>query len=304
MKEIILITGAGGMIARRLSSLLQTQYDIRFLTRRPERSNEFKWDVAEQTIDENALSGVTHIIHLAGANISEKRWTKKRKQEIILSRTDSAQLILETLKRKKHQIKSFISASAVGFYNQHSATAAIETDEKGTDFLSDVVLQWEKAADLFLTEGVAERVVKLRTGVVLSPEDGALKKMSFPIKFGIGSALGTGKQFIPWIHIDDLCSIYTEAVVNPAIKGTYNAVAPEFTTNRQFMLTLAKILQKPFFFPKIPSLIIRLLLGETANIILEGRKISAEKIQNEGFIFKYGNLSAALNNLLKTKAVS
>lgn len=304
MKEIILITGAGGMVAQKLALLLQPEYDIRFLTRTPIRKNEFQWDIAAGTIDENALSDVTHIVHLAGANISEKRWTQKRKQEIILSRIDSAQLILETLKRKKHKIKCFISASAVGFYDQHPATAAIETDAKGTDFLSDVVFQWENAADRFLTEGVAERVVKLRSGVVLSTEDGALKKMQFPVKLGMGSALGTGKQFIPWIHIDDLCAIYTEAIGNPAIKGIYNAVAPEFCTNEHFMRTLAKILQKPFFFPKIPAFLIHLLLGKAACIILEGRKISADKIQQEGFTFKYSNLSAAFDDLLKTKTVS
>lgn len=304
MKEIILITGAGGMVAQKLALLLQPKYDIRFLTRTPARNNEFQWDIAAGTIDENALSDVTHIIHLAGANISERKWTEQRKQEIILSRTNSARLILETLRRKDHKIKSFISASAVGFYDQHLTSAAIETDAKGTDFLSDVVFQWENAADRFLTEGVAERVVKLRSGVVLSPESGALKKMQFPVKLGIGSALGTGKQFIPWIHIDDLCAIYTEAITNPAIKGTYNAVAPEFCTNEQFIRTLAKTLQKPFFFPRIPAFLIRLLLGEAACIVLEGRKISADKIQREGFSFKYSNLSAAFDDLLKTKTIS
>lgn len=304
MKEIILITGAGGMVAQKLALLLQPEYDIRFLTRTPVRENEFKWNIAAGTIDENALSDVTHIIHLAGANISEGRWTEQRKQEIILSRTNSARLILETLTRKDLKIKSFISASAVGFYDQHLTSAAIETDTKGTDFLSDVVFQWESEADLFLTEGVAERVVKLRSGVVLGPKGGALNKMQFPVKLGIGSALGTGKQFIPWIHIDDLCAIYTEAITNPAIKGTYNAVAPEFCTNEQFIRTLAKTLQKPFFFPRIPAFLIRLLLGEAACIVLEGRKISADKIQREGFSFKYSNLSAAFDDLLKTKTVS
>jgi len=209
MKEIVLITGANGLVAKRLRQILLPRFHIRFLTRYPKNEEEFEWDIQKQFLDINGIQGVDHIIHLAGTDISEKRWTPERKKEIISSRVQSANLLLKTLLQNNIRLKSFISASAVGYYGSSSENQVFsEETPKGTGFLADVVEEWERAADQFLIEKVADRVVKIRSGVILAQEKGALPKMLLPIKYGIGSPLGTGKQFLSWIHIDDICKIY------------------------------------------------------------------------------------------------
>lgn len=300
MKEIVLITGASGAIARVLSKKLENQYSIRFLTRKKEAENEFEWDLENQIVDENAFENVRHIIHLAGANISEKRWTEDRKKELISSRVDSAKLILNTLKKKNIKLKSFISASGINFYGTKTTDKIFtENDAPGNDFLSEVVVVWEKAADEFKEQNVAERVVKIRTAVVLSKNEGALAKMKTPIQFGIGSPLGSGKQYMPWIHIDDICSIYEFALKNPEVEGSYNASAPQHTTNENLTKLIAKVLNKPLFMPNVPSFILKLIFGELADALLEGSRASSEKIEKAGFEFLFPDLKMALEDLLK-----
>lgn len=302
MKEIVLITGANGATAKSLAKKLDKDFTLRFLTRKRTNDNEFEWNIAQQTIDEKALENVSHVIHLAGANISEKRWTEDRKKEIITSRVDSAELILKTLKNKNIKLKSFISASAVGYYGAKTVEKIfVESDEKGNDFLSEVVYLWENAADEFSKNNIAERVVKLRTGVVLSASEGALEKITFPIKLGLGSPVGSGKQYLPWIHIDDLCSMYEQALKSENLRGTYNACAPEHITNEFFTKKLAKVLKKPLIMPKIPETIMKLVFGEMASILLEGSRCSPEKIMQTGFVFEYPDLEYALENLLVLK---
>lgn len=300
MKETVLITGASGTIARALSKRIENEYSVRFLTRKKEAENEFEWDLENHIVDEKAFENVDHIIHLAGANISEKRWTEERKKQLISSRTDSAKLILDTLKKKNIKLKSFISASGINFYGTETTEKIFtENDDPGKDFLSEVVIVWEKAADEFKEQNLAERVVKVRTAVVLSKEEGALAKMMTPIKFGIGSPLGTGKQYMPWIHIHDIFSIYEFALKNPEVEGAFNASAPEHTTNENLTKLIAKVLKKPLFMPNVPSLILKLIFGELANALLQGSRASSEKIQKAGFEFKFPNLENALKDLLK-----
>lgn len=300
MKEIILITGAGGMIARELSKRLEKDYTVRFLTRKKQHSNEFEWDVRKGTIDEAALENVSHVIHLAGANISEKRWTAERKEELISSRVDSAQLILKTLRKKKIKLKSFITASGINYYGTKTTdTIFTEKDAPGNDFLSEVVVLWERAADNFKEQNLAERVVKIRTAVVLSEKDGALKKMIPTIKMGIGSPLGSGKQFMPWVHIKDICSIYEFALKNSDLDGAYNATAPEHITNENLTKNIAKILRKPLFMPNVPGFVLKLIFGELADALLEGSRASSQKIQDAGFQFEFPRLEMALEDLLK-----
>lgn len=300
MKEIVLITGASGAIARVLSKKLENQYSIRFLTRKKEAENEFEWDLENQIIEETAFENVSHIIHLAGANISENRWTEDRKKELISSRVDSARLILNTLKKKNLKLKSFISASGINFYGTKTTDKIFtENDTPGNDFLSEVVVVWEKAADEFKEQNVAERVVKIRTAVVLSKNEGALAKMMTPIQFGIGSPLGSGKQYMPWIHIDDICSIYEFALKNPEVEGSYNASAPQHTTNENLTKLIAKVLNKPLFMPNVPSFILKLIFGELADALLEGSRASSEKIEKAGFEFQFPDLKMALEDLLK-----
>jgi uncharacterized protein (TIGR01777 family) len=300
MKEIVLITGAGGMIARELSKRLEKDYTVRFLTRKKQHSNEFEWDVRKGTIDEAALENVSHVIHLAGANISEKRWTAERKEELISSRVDSAQLILKTLRKKKIKLKSFITASGINYYGTKTTdTIFTEKDAPGNDFLSEVVVLWERAADNFKEQNLAERVVKIRTAVVLSEKDGALKKMIPTIKMGIGSPLGSGKQFMPWVHIKDICSIYEFALKNSNLDGAYNATAPEHITNEDLTKNIAKILRKPLFMPNVPRFVLKLIFGELADALLEGSRASSQKIQDAGFQFEFPRLEMALEDLLK-----
>lgn len=300
MKEIVLITGASGAIARVLSKKLENQYSIRFLTRKKEAENEFEWDLENQIVDENAFENISHIIHLAGANISEKRWTEDRKKELISSRVDSAKLILNILKKKNLKLRSFISASGINFYGTKTTDKIFtENDAPGNDFLSEVVVVWEKAADEFKEQNIAERVVKIRTAVVLSKNEGALAKMMTPIQFGIGSPLGSGKQYMPWIHIDDICSIYEFALKNPEVEGSYNASAPQHTTNENLTKLIVNVLNKPLFMPNVPTFILKLIFGELADALLEGSRASSEKIEKAGFEFQFPDLKMALEDLLK-----
>lgn len=300
MKEILLITGANGGIAKALYKLLKEEYEIRFLTRRKKNENEYEWDVQNSTIDENAFDNVKHIIHLAGANISEKRWTKKRKQELISSRTNSAKLILNTLKKKNIRLKSFISASGINFYGTKTTSKVFkENDSAGNDFLSKVVVAWENAADKFKEQNLTDRVVKIRTAVVLSKNEGALPKISQPIKWGFGAALGNGRQYMPWIHIDDICLIYQFALKNENIQGSYNAVAPQHITNENLTKCISQILKKPIILPNVPAFMMKLFFGELANALLKGSRASSEKIQEAGFCFKFPDLKMALLDSLK-----
>src|SRR5690554_939404 len=300
MKEVVLITGGSGLVAKELSKKLHSLYSVRFLTRHKKSENEFECDVKKGTIDENALLGVNHIIHLAGANISEKRWSSKQKKEIIFSRIESAKLLLNSLKKNNLKIDSFISASAVGYYGTTTDEKIYdETDAKGDDFLSYVVHQWEQVADLFVQDNVAKRVVKLRTGVVLSESGGALPKMISPIKLYVGAILGNGKQYLPWVHIQDICSMYEFAVKNQHLNGVFNACSPTEVTYKEFTKILARVLRKPILTVYIPSFIIKLIFGESSVILLYGSRVSPNKITKTGFVFKFTDLELALRDLLE-----
>ncbi len=302
MKEVVLITGASGMIASELAKKIGHEYDLRFLTRKKVRANEYEWDIKNKIIDEKALENVSHIIHLAGANISEKRWTPARKKELISSRVDSAALLRHALIQKEMKLKSFISASGINFYGTHTTEKIYsENDPPGHDFLSEVVVLWERAADHFKEQNLAERVVKIRTAVVLSEKEGALKKMVPPIQYYIGSPLGSGKQYMPWIHIEDICSIYEFALKKTNLHGAYNAVSPQHATNTELTKEIAEVLNKPLFMPNVPTFILKMLFGELADAILEGSRASSQKIQDAGFHFKFPDLNKALKDLLKAQ---
>lgn len=300
MKEIVLITGANGLIAKELSGKLEKQYTVRLLTRKKKHENEFEWDLENGIVDEAAFEDLSHVIHLAGAGVAEKRWTDERKKEIISSRVDSAGLILKTLQKKNLKLKSFTSASGINYYGTETTEKIFtEQDAPGDDFLSEVTILWEQAADKFSDQEVAERVVKLRTGVVLSEKEGALKKILPTLKAGIGSPLGTGKQYMPWIHIQDICSMYEFALKNPEPQGAFNAVAPEHATNKDLTEKAARVLKKPLLMPNVPGFILKLIFGELSVAVLEGSRASCEKIQSAGFQFKFPCLEEALEDLLK-----
>jgi len=299
--ETILITGKG-LIANYLADQLHKMgYNISFLSRSKKNNSPFQtytWNIDQNQIDEEAIATADYIIHLAGANISGARWTAKRKQIIINSRVKSASLIFNEVKRQSKKIKAFISSSAVGYYGAiTSDNIFTEEDPPSKDFLGETCRLWEQAADDFAVSGT--RTVKIRTGVVLTKQGGALEKMMGPVKMGIGSALGTGKQYLPWIHIDDLCSIFIKAIEDSNMKGAYNAVTPDAKTNKEFTKILARTLNKPFWFPNIPAFMMKLMFGEMAVILLEGSRVSAGKIKRTGFKFKFTDLKTALTDLLK-----
>ena len=299
--KTVLITGGYGLIGRALTQrLLAKGYEVRLLSRNPKSNDQvkaYRWDVDSNYIDTKALD-VDCIIHLAGENIAASRWTAQRKQAVIDSRVKSTALLYKALMSLEKRPQLFIAASATGYYgavtNERIFT---EDDPASNDFLGQTCIQWETAVDQ--VSQLNMRVVKLRTGVVLSARGGALEKMVMPVKLGIGSAIGSGKQYFPWIHLDDLCSMYIYAIENTSLNGAYNAVSPEFIDNRHFTKTLAKVLKRPFVFPAVPAFVLRLLFGELAVVLLEGSRVSAEKIQQAGFAFSFTNSTEALKDLLK-----
>jgi len=299
MKEIVLITGASGLIGKHLNQLLRATYEIRFLTRNPRSKQDFKWDLEKQYIDKKALENVSHIIHLAGENILKGRWTEDRKIRIISSRVNASKLIYQTLKENNLQIQTFVSASAIGYYGAVSSPKIFkEEDAPGTDFLAEVCVLWEKAADLFADSSICQRVVKLRTAVVFSSKNGAFAAMKKPIQYGIGAPIGSGRQFMPWIHIKDLCNMYLFALENKQLSGAYNASAPEQHSNAELTKAIAQVLKKPLFLPHIPSILIKIALGEASCMILEGSAVSTSKIEKAGFRFLYPSLQQALVDLV------
>jgi uncharacterized protein (TIGR01777 family) len=297
----VLITGASGLIGKQLSTFLKKRgYNVIHLSRNATENNDFKtfaWDVNKGIINDDAVAGADYIINLAGTGIADKRWSKERKKEIINSRTKSIQLLAESVNRSKNKITAFISVSAVGFYGVTTRGKIFnEDDQHGNDFLGNTCYLWEKETKQIENHGI--RTVKFRLGVVLSDNGGALEKMLPTVRSGFGSALGNGRQYMPWIHIDDLCELFIMAIEEKKMSGTYNAVAPEHTTNKEFMKTIADILRKPFFFPNVPGVILKLLFGEMAQMLLSGSRVSSHKIENTGFKFKFRKLEDALKNLL------
>ncbi|NOQ26973.1 MAG: TIGR01777 family protein [Bacteroidales bacterium] len=256
----------------------------------------FYWDINNNIIDKEAINSSNYIIHLAGVNIAGKRWTKNQKQGIVDSRVKSTELLFNNID-PNHNLKAFISASAIGHYGAITSNHIFtETDSSADDFLGETCRLWEDSANKF--QNLDIRTVKIRTGLVLSKQGGALSKMIKAFKLGIGSALGSGKQYMPWIHIDDLCEIYIKAIEDSEMNGAYNAVAPEHINNIAFSEKIAKQLKKPFWALRIPEFLFKLLFGEMADILLKGSRVSCDKIKATGYNFKYPTLKSALNNLL------
>ncbi len=303
--ETILITGGTGVVGRHLSkSLLEKGYKVCILGRSEIKEpgiTHYLWDPFRNIIDPEAVSAADYIIHLAGANMGEKRWTKKRKQELYDSRIKTGELILKNVKTAGKKLRAFISASATGYYGMiTSGKIFSETDEAATDFTGELCRQWENVAESFGETGA--RTVTIRCGVVMTARGGALGRIKPLARAGLASAIGTGTQYFPWIHIDDLCGIYMKAVADAAMNGAYNAVAPEQITNREFMRAVARSLNKPFIAPAVPSFIMRLIFGEMAGMLLEGSRVSPEKIIRSGFDFRFKSVDAALKDLLGSES--
>lgn len=284
----ILVTGGTGLIGSNLCNLLKSKgHTVSILSRsKTKKTHVFHWNIEDNYIDDEAIVNTDYIIHLAGAGIADKRWTKARKKELIASRVDSTNLLFEKVKALNPNLKGFISASGVGYYGAITSEKIFtENDNPDNDFLSEICILWEKKATKFNSLNI--RTVILRTGVVFSKEGGALEKIIKPIQLGVGASLGSGNQYMPWIAMEDLCNMYVSAVENTELNGIYNAVAPEHITNKELTKSIAKTLEKPLWLPNVPAFILKIMLGELAVILLEGSRVSSEKIKNTGFNFKY-----------------
>ena len=304
----VLITGGTGLIGKNLTGhLIRRGYEVIILSRKKIVDSEnmqvtyASWNIENRQIDVTAIAKADYIIHLAGAGIADKRWTKKRKQEIVDSRVKSGELLVKALKENANNVKAVISASAIGWYGKDVSTDANkegfkETTPSSEDFLGQTCKQWERSIEP-VTQ-LNKRLVKLRTGIVLSNEGGALPEFTKPLRFGIATILGSGKQIMSWIHIDDLMRIYTEAIEKENISGVYNAVAPSPVSNKDLVLQLARIKRNSFFIPVyVPSFILKLMLVEMSVEVLKSTTVSCEKIKKEGFTFLYPTVGAALKGL-------
>jgi uncharacterized protein (TIGR01777 family) len=303
----ILITGGTGLIGKAITeALLQRGFHIIILTRKPSNQKSknpqltfAEWDLYEKTIDKEAIAKADYIIHLAGASVAEKRWTKKRKQEIVNSRVESGKLLVESLKTISNNVKAVISASGIGWYGPDTINKGNPFTEEAPfydDFLGRTCNEWEGAIEPVTFLG--KRLVKLRTGIVLSNKGGAIKEFKKPLKFGLATILGNGKQIISWIHINDLVRMFLYVLDNETVSGTFNAVAPIHVTNKELILRLAKTLRNKFFIPiHIPTFVLKLVLGEMSVEILKSTTVSAEKIQQAGFVFEYSTIETAIHQI-------
>ncbi len=299
MKEIVLITGGTGFVGKQLEEHLQDEFQLKFLTRGKSRGNFYHWDIGKGIIDPDALVDVDHIVHLAGSSVADKRWTKKRKEDILYSRVNSAELIMQELANRGQKICAFISASGTGYYGSEKLIdVCTEQHGHGNDFLSSVCEKWEQSAKAFQTNNIAERSVCLRIGVVLGKNGGALEKISAPIKARLGSSFGDGKQFMPWIHLEDLCQIMHYCLSNNT-SGVFNAVASQHSTNAEMTKAIGTALNKRILLPNVPGFILKLALGELSVILLSGNRVSGQKIIDHGYEFRFANLKSALDDIYK-----
>jgi len=303
MKDKILISGGTGLVGQRLTQILLNKgFEVGILTRGKSRKEEnvqyYHWDIKKGLLDQGSLENTSYIINLAGAGVADKKWTASRKEMILESRTRSTDLLFQQCKKHQIKLKAFISASAVGIYGNYSGTSLKdENSPVANDFLAQVVIDWEKSALQFQNNGI--RTALLRIGIVLDANGGALQKIAQPIRYGIGAPLGSGLQYMSWVHHEDLANMFVWAMQNESISGPYNAVNPNPVTNTVFTKITAKTLRKPLFLPNVPAFALKAALGEMSSIVLGGINVSCQKIKAAGFNFKYDELSTALNDLLK-----
>jgi uncharacterized protein len=304
----ILITGGTGMVGRALTAFLTGKgYEVIVLTRQKNQTSSnpkvrfAHWDVAAQTIDLAALQSADYIIHLAGAGVVDKPWTAAYKKEILDSRTQSSQLILDAVKDNKHNVKALISASAIGWYGadtEESKTNGgfVEIDAADVNnFLGNTCLQWEQSVEPAMALGI--RLVKLRIGIVLSNEGGALAEFKKPIKLGVAGILGDGQQTVSWIHIADLCALFLYAIEQEKLQGVFNAVAPVPCTNKALTLCLANAMKGKFFIPMhVPKFVLKWMMGERSVEVLKSTTVNARKILEIGFQFQHDSIENAIDS--------
>ncbi len=298
----VLITGATGLIGRELiRALIKEDISIHFLSRNKNKLEQysackgFYWSPERKEISRDAFIGVSAIIHLAGATVAN-RWTTTYKKEILESRTKSSKLLHDTLQEIDHSVSHFISASGISIYPSSETTLYDEENEEVDDsFLARVVFEWEASVSPIKNLGID--VTFIRTGVVLAENGGILTKMLKTIKLGVGAPLGSGRQWLSWIHLQDIVAIYVFVLQNE-LEGIYNAAAPSPVTNKKLTKQIATAIGAPLWLPNVPGFILKLMLGEMSQLALEGHLVSSKKLEQQGYIFRYTSIDSALQNLL------
>ena len=292
----ILITGGSGLVGKQITALLEQKgYQVAWLSRSAQRQQSFLWDVSKKQLDQESIEWADCIIHLAGAGVADKRWTDDRKKQILDSRTHSTQLLYEHIAMANSKPDVFISASAVGYYGFNTGTVLVdEAGKSGADFLAKVVVAWEK--EVKKVEELQLRTVLLRIGIVLDAEGGALGEM---LKPPVAAPLGSGDQWMSWIHIEDLSKLFVFAVEKTTLQGVYNAVGPNPATNYNLTKAAAKAKGKPFVGIGVPGFALKLVLGEMAAMVIGGNRVSSQKIQKAGFVFEFPELEGAVKDIFK-----
>lgn len=310
MKTVI-ITGGTGLIGKQLTALLiKKGYEVIIFSHSRQSNNQQQnpsfahWSIQTGEVDKTAIAKADYIIHLAGAGVADKRWTKERKEEIENSRTQSSALLVKALKETNNQITTVVCSSAIGWYGADTYASQkkgfTENELSSTDFLGETCRLWEESIEP--VSALGKRLVKLRTGIVLSNEGGALASFKKPLKAGFATILGSGNQVVSWIHIDDICRMYLAAIENEEMWGAYNAVAPAPVTNKELTLALAKKMRGTTYLPiHVPAFALKLALGEMSVEVLKSATISANKILQSGFAFSYSTIDAALTQLIQNK---
>ncbi|HMK03246.1 MAG TPA: TIGR01777 family oxidoreductase [Ferruginibacter sp.] len=303
----VLITGGTGLVGRALShALLAKGYKVIILSRslkNPGAKANISyalWDIKKQYIDVKAVQQADHIVHLAGAGVVDKKWTGAYKKEIRESRTESCRLIMDALRNNENNVKAVVSSSAIGWYGEDTEPVKpfVETDAPADNFLGETCKLWE--ASIEPVTALGKRLVKLRTGIVLSDEGGALAEFKKPLHLGIAAILGNGRQMISWIHIDDLCRMFIAAIENENMHGSYNAVASEPVSNKELTRTLAKVMRGNFYIPvHVPVFILNIMMGRRSIEVLKSTTVSNKKLLGTGFDLHFKKIGDAINNLLK-----
>jgi len=306
----VLITGGTGLVGTAVKTLLEAKgYEVVLLSRsKSSVKGHAHWDINAGTIDSNAIAEADYIIHLAGAGVADKRWSESRKQEILDSRTKSSALLVKALQETPNKVKAVISASAIGWYgpdqnngdNHLAAQGFVETDPSYPDFLGTTCAAWEAsiAPVTANTNGLQKRLVCLRTGIVLSKHGGALKEFLKPLAVRMAAVLGNGKQMISWIDVRDLAKMFVYAIEQENLSGSYNAVAPSPVSNKTLTKTLASVLYgKLYITTYVPSFVLKIMLGEMSIEVLKSTTVSAQKIQDAGFVFDYPEITKSLSTL-------
>ena len=299
----ILIAGGSGFVGRQLSQMLiQKGYEVGWLTRQKSTQNPvktFNWDIKTGFIDPQALAFADVIINLAGAGVADKKWTTAYKQELFDSRIKATKLIAHALQKNSHQVKAYLAASAIGIYGNTTSLNANEDQIPATNYLAQLCTDWEASTNIIAKLGI--RTATVRVGVVLGLEGGFVKQVSALTNYYLGAALGSGKQYTSWIHLNDLCRMFMWLVEHENLTGVYNGVAPNPVSNQTLTKLLAKQLHKPIILPNAPAFMLNLIFGEMASMLLASQHVSAQKIIATGFHFKFDTAESALANLFETQ---